>query len=545
MVRTLVLSLLTIACASGVAQGHYIWLLGDDKAPAVHVGFSEDGDIGDLSFLADVDLGTLRCLSTHGKLTELSLTEKDSSLVAACPDSQGVFAALGEITFGTLTRGDSTFLLKYWPKTVCGSSQEWSKLPRAAEQRFELLPRVSGNQLIVQAVWEGKPLAGAEVKVRGAAPSMESITDGNGEVSIPFTKDGRYAIRARHVEDASGVHGEEEYSDTRHYSTLTVERSHTSPVSEMAQGPTTFAPLPEAITSFGAAVCDGWLYVYGGHKGQPHRYLKEDQSNAFQRLDLSDAAQWEPLPSGPRLQGLALVSHQGKLYRVGGFTAMNETEEDENLESQSEFARYDPERGVWEDLPPMPTGRSSFDATVMGNHLFVVGGWNMHEGETSWLDSALVVDLAESPLQWQELPKPPFLHRALAVTACNGVVYAIGGMTQNGPTTAVYSFDTNSEVWSEEPDLPDSGELAGFGSAACTINDDVFVTAYDGVLRKLRADRSGWDEVYEMPTGRFFHQMLALDSQNLLVVAGANMSTGSFDDLILVPTQADNRVSTE
>ena len=30
--------------------------------------------------------------------------------------------------------------------------------------------------------------------------------------------------------------------------------------------------VPKAITSFGAEVLDGWVYVYGGHTGKAHQY---------------------------------------------------------------------------------------------------------------------------------------------------------------------------------------------------------------------------------------------------------------------------------
>ena len=33
-----------------------------------------------------------------------------------------------------------------------------------------------------------------------------------------------------------------------------------------------FPPLPTPVTSFGAAVSDGFVYVYGGHSGKPHSY---------------------------------------------------------------------------------------------------------------------------------------------------------------------------------------------------------------------------------------------------------------------------------
>ncbi len=66
-----------------------------------------------------------------------------------------------------------------------------------------------------------------------------------------------------------------------------------------------FPPLPVAVSSFGAAVADGWLYVYGGHSGKTHEYSTEDVAGTFYRLNLADPRAWEALPGGPKLQGLA------------------------------------------------------------------------------------------------------------------------------------------------------------------------------------------------------------------------------------------------
>src|SRR5688500_5501399 len=95
-----------------------------------------------------------------------------------------------------------------------------------------------------------------------------------------------------------------------------------------AAGPTPteprgYPPVPRAVSSFGAAVSDGWLYVYGGHCARTHQYSTEAVVGTFHRLKLSNPKAWEELPGGPPLQGLALVAHGGKIYRVGGMQPRN------------------------------------------------------------------------------------------------------------------------------------------------------------------------------------------------------------------------------
>src|SRR5947207_391623 len=101
--------------------------------------------------------------------------------------------------------------------------------------------------------------------------------------------------------------------------------------------------LPQAITSFGAAILGDGLYVYGGHFGAAHHYSQEGQSGKLLRLDVKQPDGWQELAGGPRLQGLAMVAHGGKLYRAGGFIARNAKEAEQDLWSVEDFASYDPQ----------------------------------------------------------------------------------------------------------------------------------------------------------------------------------------------------------
>src|SRR5690606_5817545 len=97
-----------------------------------------------------------------------------------------------------------------------------------------------------------------------------------------------------------------------------------------------FALYPEPINSFGGAVLGGYLYVYSGHTGTTHRYHTGTTNPHFRRLDLRDRTTWEELPCGPALQGVALVAHDGALYRTGGMTAVNGEGEPHDLVSTDE-----------------------------------------------------------------------------------------------------------------------------------------------------------------------------------------------------------------
>ncbi|HEX3313799.1 MAG TPA: hypothetical protein VHR72_02855, partial [Gemmataceae bacterium] len=136
-----------------------------------------------------------------------------------------------------------------------------------------------------------------------------------------------------------------------------------------------YPPLPTGVSSFGAAVSDGFVYVYGGHTGTAHTYSTETVTGKFRRLDLANPAKgWEDLAEGPPLQGLALVAHGGRIYRIGGMQPLNKPGEKADNRSTKTCAVYDPATGRWEPIADMPAGRSSHDAAVVGDLLVVIGG---------------------------------------------------------------------------------------------------------------------------------------------------------------------------
>ncbi|MEZ6046188.1 MAG: kelch repeat-containing protein [Planctomycetaceae bacterium] len=229
--------------------------------------------------------------------------------------------------------------------------------------------------------------------------------------------------------------------------------------------------IPEAVTSFGAAVEGDHLFIYGGHMGTAHSYSIEEQSDKLFSLSLSNPTNWEELPSGPRLQGLAMVAHNGSLYRLGGFSAQNEETEAHDLVSTAECAaRFDLTSKTWEPLPSLPEARSSFDAVVYKETIYVIGGWAMYgkdNEDSTWHETAWQLNLKETPLEWKALPAPPFQRRALSVAALNDKIYAIGGMkSEGGPTREVDIFDLQTQTWSKGPELPGEKGMEGFGNSS-------------------------------------------------------------------------------
>ena len=298
--------------------------------------------------------------------------------------------------------------------------------------------------------------------------------------------------------------------------------------------PVKLPDVPHPVTSFGGAVISDDIYIYGGHEGDAHDYYLEGQSKSLWRLNIDGKAAWKEVAQGPPLQGLAMVSHDGKLYRLGGFSARNKKGEDQDLWSVADVASFDPASNKWADLPAMPETRSSFDTTVASNKIYVIGGWQLQgEGDSVWHKTAYELDLSAADSKWKALAEPPFQRRAPSVATFEDKVYAIGGMKQDGPSTEVHVYDIASGKWTPGPAIPGKG-MEGFGSAATAVGGKLYVTTFSGMLLRLSDDGQSWEEVQKLKRDRFFHRMLPIGDNRLVLVGGASMASGKFAEVDIV-----------
>jgi N-acetylneuraminic acid mutarotase len=281
---------------------------------------------------------------------------------------------------------------------------------------------------------------------------------------------------------------------------------------------TELAPLEKPVTSFGAAEAGGWLYIYGGQLGSAHKYSVDTQARQLLRLNINQPGKWELVAEGPPRTGLAMVGYEGQIYRIGGWEAKNAAGEKWNLHSSRDFARFDEKSGKWQDLAPMPRGRSSHDAAMLGSKLYVIGGWELAgEGEGDWHTTAYVSDLAAETPEWKEIAAPGFCRRALAVAAQGGKVYAIGGMDDsNETTTAVSVFDPQSNAWSKGPAVPGEN-FDGFGAAAFGTEVGLFASTRSGAVYRLNDDGQAWTQIGKLNHPRSFHRLIIAEGKLLFV----------------------------
>ena len=520
---------------------HFLWVktIKVDGKPQGLLFFGEDPSDESYHFPEKLAKTKLLSRGADGKLTEIATTAIDTD------DRVGLLGPITDDKARALQTSQQygiygTALLKYHAKRVRGTTpDELNSAGTSKELKLEIVPQVKGDEVEFTVLWDGKPLAEADVTTfLEEKDPVEHKTDKDGHVTIKSDGGGLVGALANTMEkDQAGELDGKPYKGLMHYASLTFnlpkkgkddkkKKSAALPKAPVeTSSASAITPLPEPVSSFGAVVADGWLYVYGGHTGREHEHSAANLSNHFRRIKLEGGKEWQDLPMETPVQGFPLVAHGGKVYRIGGLNIKNPTLKDkEDLHSIAEFSEFDPATNKWTALTPLPAARSSHNATVIGDKLYVVGGWRLSgDRKGEWEPDALVYDFSKPADGWQKLPQPEFKRRALAAGFWKDKVVALGGMDEKAKISmAVYFFDPKTGKWSEGPKLPGAG-MAGFGVSAWNLDGNLYESGLRGKVFRLNDTGSAWEEAGKMESPRFFHQLVPAAHGGLLVVGGASM----------------------
>ncbi|QEF99141.1 N-acetylneuraminate epimerase precursor [Stieleria maiorica] len=548
--RTVFLQAAAIASClliSPTAKAHMAWLATDDQGHAI-LWFGESPQ--DRTYHMPAPIAGIKLSGGPKSITTEAVDTETLIGIRSINPLNAADEIAGHVTYGVYHGTKLTYHVEHLPLRA---PKQWPVEPRSDAPLQSIVTLSSGGGLQVTIVANGKPAEDVQVKLLGAhgEEKASAKTDIAGIVTFKHdvVQPGLNAIVAGMTDEhGSGTLDGNKYNSTTDYLTATFRIPGEVPAAKPAEKqpqrpdmetdrsasivPSELPELPEELTSFGAAIAGNTLYVYGGHTGNAHSYSTEEQSDRFWGLDLSKgkAGSWKQLPGGPSLQGLALVAYKNRLIRIGGFTAVNGLGEEHDLRSQASVTEYNPETETWTDLPELPEARSSLDAAVLGDHVYVFGGWRLdgQSSESQWHQTAWSLDLSQPEAAWQPVKTPPFKRRAITVAAHDEKLFVIGGMNSDGkPTTRVDVYDPEQQTWSEAPSLPGSG-MAGFGAASFATGGKLYVSTMDGLLHRLSGDGQRWETIAKGPLARFFHRMLPTGENTLLMVGGANMQIGKF-----------------
>lgn len=550
------------------ARAHFLFVVPQPGGDKAKVMLSENLE-PDTDVSIDIVAGAQLSLLSGGQVSPVKLATKDGSAFVIDVPGQGTRVVFGSAMMGVRQRGDAkAYLLAYYTKTVLGDAFD-PKATLGEKSPVELVPLNDGGKLRLKFLSAGKPVEGAEITLIMPDGSVKKPKTDKDGLTDAIDAKGRFGAWTKVAEAATGEQDGKKYEEARRYAMLVIDTSaateksartapqripsHGMAMSGMPETPEKLdtvkfrAQLPVATSSFGAALLDGYLYYYGGHIARTHSYSVEAVTGQFARLNLADpAAKWETLPGGPGLQGMNLLAHGGKIYRVGGMAPRNYPGTKPQLDSVADVVRYDPATKAWETLPSLPEPRSSHDLVAVGNTLIVVGGWSMNakDGNT-WVDSTLTLDLSSAKPEWKSI-KQPFVRRALIASVFQGKVYVIGGLDEDSETNkTVDILDPVTQTWTTGPELPGK-PVNGFSPAACVLNDRLYVSVADGSMFALSNDRKAWEKV-GTGTPRIVHRLIP-NGNEILIVGGA--MRGQNLDLIeslpvVAPAAGAPRIDTE
>jgi hypothetical protein len=530
---------MVIGFFSTTAYAHFLWVVVEDGKGRVY--FSETPAPGDAKLLSGIEGISVWQLEDHSSVairTALVNHEDLGWREFSIRQDRPVYF---QHDYGILQRGDAKFLLQYYGSYYCSKSIDSAAAVASVE--FELVPTWKDSKFSITAYRSGQPVPNCEIQVADETGAIaEGTTNDSGRFEVSADVRNRIWARAKWTLKESGTHEGNSFGEIRQYATLVCDL-HTSTEgtsiqikdSSIGAMHESLPNLPYGVTSFGATTVNGKLFIYGGHLGEAHEYSNDLQGDTLYALDLARPEVWSPMASDRGLQGLALVAHGNALYRLGGFEARNEEDAPHDLHSVAECRKFDLESGKWAEFPDLPEPRSSFDAVVVEDKIFVIGGWTLNgSAATKWLSTAWCFDLKAPNSGWQAIPDPPFKRRAVAVAEHKGKIYVVGGMEDNSViSNKVSIFDLEENRWTEGPTLPPGGRMEGFGSAAFNVDGELLVSTYSGAVYRLNSKANSWELLTEINPSRFFHRLLPLGNRRFVILGGANMEHGKPFDLVM------------
>jgi N-acetylneuraminic acid mutarotase len=509
-------------------NGHFVWIVCEGGSYRVVFGEMPEADDAEMlksvSAIALAQPNRRECISAS---VELATNSFEGWLT--CSKTSIDQPITGSIIYGVVSRGQTRFLLHY--RADYANVAVHQPCAPDAQARIQIIPHVAAEQLVLTVYQKGQPIADCELIV--SSESSQTVkTDAAGQFRLPLTED-RVWARTKAVDLESGTWDDQTFEEKRSYATLVIDNSKLASVSASAEQ--ALPDLPIAVTSFGAAVCRDQIFVYGGHTGVAHEYARTLQNAQLFSLDLNQPEAWKAETTGDDgVQGNALVAHGDQIYRLGGLQALNAEGESHVLRSRDSFDRFDFETKSWSPYPPLPQPRSSFDAVVIGDKVYVVGGWNLQsEAEPVWCEEAYEYDLSSgSAGSWRKLPRPPFQRRALAAGEYNGELFVIGGMDSDGSiSTSVNIFNAQTQRWRDGIDLPNSNRMEGFGVACAKVDGNLIVATHSGRIYRFDAAQNNWQMIEQLDDSRFFSRLVPIREKRFAIIGGASMVSGKFVDV--------------
>lgn len=204
--------------------------------------------------------------------------------------------------------------------------------------------------------------------------------------------------------------------------------------------------LPKPRDEPRAVVVDGQVYLIGGVVGLNQLgggRVEAEEIGLVTRFDPARGSyqRLTPMPEPGNHIGVAV--HDGAIYVIGGL--------DPQLDrvAKRRFSRYIVAEDRWEQLPPVPTPRGAMAIGVLGNQLIVAGGVS---GEQI-LKTVEAYDLSTE--RWTRRADMPTARQHVGAAVVDGALYVLGGRDHRSDSLArADRYDPVADRWERLPDLP-------------------------------------------------------------------------------------------
>ena len=195
-----------------------------------------------------------------------------------------------------------------------------------------------------------------------------------------------------------------------------------------------------------------------------------------------------------------------------------------DLVSTDVFYAFDPARGTYRKLPPLPRRVDHPGFVAAGGDLYLIGGYH------DWVPTGEVFRYSPRTGRWQQLPSLEIPRGSPAVAAIGRSIYAAGGAVGNAedtrePTGVMEIYDLDARRWSRGPDMPTARHHAG----AAAIGDDVYVVGGRAgrdlsldVVERYDSRTNAWEIAPHLPQG--------VGALALVAARGGLVAVGGGDD---------------
>ena len=176
----------------------------------------------------------------------------------------------------------------------------------------------------------------------------------------------------------------------------------------------------------------------------------------------------------------------------------------------------------WFNGTPMPTPRTEVTATIIGDNIYVIGGFDK-SGKI--LDTVEVYNIKND--SWKTVaPLPQPLHHT-AASSFNDKIYVIGGYTNDTiiinrvPSAKLFIYDLNNDTWTEGSPMP----TARGALTAVFIDGILYAIGGEGesgvmnINEAYNPKTNNWVSKSPMPTPRH-HVASAVVDGNVYVIGG-------------------------